>query len=118
MAAVISASPKAVMMISRSNSLLTLKCELLVQMTKQSYASLFTLTIGFIPISIKRLLCNFDCTPTSRVENCHRKLVLSRDHFSNYLEEHDVEVFFLQTALLKFILYHDKRIKVSVVLKS
>ena len=41
---------------SRSNSLLTLKCELLFQTTEQSYSSLFTLTIGFIPMSIKRLL--------------------------------------------------------------
>ena len=46
---------------SRSNSLLTLKCEQLFQMTKQ----LFTLTIGFIPISIKRLFRNFDCKPVS-----------------------------------------------------
>ena len=35
-----------------SNSLLTFKCELLFQMTKQSYPSSFTLAIGFI--SIKR----------------------------------------------------------------
>ena len=45
---------------SQSNSVLTLKRELLFQMTKQSYPFLFTLTIGFIPISVKRLLCNFD----------------------------------------------------------
>ena len=34
---------------SRSNSLLTLKSELLFQMTEQSYPRLLTLTIGFIP---------------------------------------------------------------------
>ena len=39
---------------SRSSSLLTVKCELLFQMTKQSYLYLFTLTIDFI-------VCNFDC---------------------------------------------------------
>ena len=69
---------------SRSNSLLTLKCELFFQMTKQSYRSLFTLTmtIGFI-------VCDFDCKPMSLVRNWHRQLVLSRDHFSNYLKQHD-----------------------------
>ena len=54
---------------SQFNSLLTLKCELLFQMTEQSYPSLFTLTIGFIPISIKRLLSNFDYKPMSVVKN-------------------------------------------------
>ena len=54
---------------SRSNSLSTFKCELLFQMTKQSYSSLFTLTIGFIPMSIKRLLCDFDYKPVSLVKN-------------------------------------------------
>ena len=33
---------------SRSNSLLTFKCELFIQMTEQSYSLLFTLTVGFI----------------------------------------------------------------------
>ena len=51
---------------SRSNSLLTFKCELFIQMTEQSYSSLFTLTIGFIPMSIKRLLCDFH--PLKRVK--------------------------------------------------
>ena len=50
---------------SRFNTLLALKCKLLFQMTEQSYPSLFTLTIGFIPISIKRLLCNLDYKPVS-----------------------------------------------------
>ena len=50
---------------SRSNSLLTSKCELLVQMIKQSYPSLFTLIIGLTPISIKILLCNFDVNLSS-----------------------------------------------------
>ena len=45
-----------------SYSLLTFKCELLLQMTKQSYPSLFTLTIGFI-------VCNSDCKPMSLVKN-------------------------------------------------
>ena len=81
---------------SLSNSLLTLKCELLFQMTKQLYPSLFTLTIGFI-------VCNFDCKPMSLVRNWHRQLVLSRDYFGNYLEQHDEKTLFLQTALLKFI---------------
>ena len=68
---------------SRSNSLLlTLKCELLFQMTEQLYPSLFTLTIGF-------LVCNFDCKLMSLVRNWHRQLVLPRDHFSNYLKQHD-----------------------------
>ena len=54
---------------SRSDNLLTFKCELLFQMTEQSYSSLFTLTIGFIPMSIKRLLCDFDYKPMSLVKN-------------------------------------------------
>ena len=38
---------------SRSNSLLpALECELLLQVTEQTYPSLFTLTIGIILISI------------------------------------------------------------------
>ena len=41
---------------SRSKSLFILKCELLFQMTEQSYTSLFTLTIGFIPV-ISHKLC-------------------------------------------------------------
>ena len=45
---------------SQSNSLLTFKCQLLFQMTAQSYPSMFTLIIGFMPMSIKRLLCDFD----------------------------------------------------------
>ena len=49
---------------SRSNSLLTLKCELLIQMTEQ-----FTPTIGFITISTERLLCDFDYEPMSLVKN-------------------------------------------------
>ena len=73
---------------SRSNSLLTLKCELLFQMAEQSHPSLFTLTIGFIPISIKRIVCNLDYKPMSLMKNFHRKLVMSRDHFSNYLKQH------------------------------
>ena len=44
----------------RSNSVLTFKCGLLFQMIEQSYSSLFTLTNGFNPMSIKRLLCDFD----------------------------------------------------------
>ena len=54
---------------SRSNSSLAFKCELLFRMTEQSYSSLFTLTIGFIPMSIKRLLCDFDYKPMSPVKN-------------------------------------------------
>ena len=54
---------------SRLNSLLTFKCELLFQMTEQSYPSLFTLTIGFIPMSIKRLLGHFDYKPLSLLKN-------------------------------------------------
>ena len=54
---------------SQSNSLLTLKCELLFQMAEQSYPSLFTLTIGFIPISTERLFCDFDYKPVPLVKN-------------------------------------------------
>ena len=50
---------------SRSNSLLTFKRELLFQMTQQSYSSFFTLTSGFIPMSIKRFLCDFEYKPVS-----------------------------------------------------
>ena len=38
---------------SRPNSLSIFKCELFIEMTEQSYSSLFTLTIGFIPMSIE-----------------------------------------------------------------
>ena len=87
------------------NSLLSLKCGFLFQMLKQSYPSLFKLTAGFIPISIKRHLCNFDYKPMSLMKNWHRQFLLSRDHFSNYLKEHDeAKALFLQTVLLKFIL--------------
>ena len=50
---------------SRSDSLLTFKCEVLFQMNEQSYSSLFTLTNSFIPMSIKRLLCDFEYKPMS-----------------------------------------------------
>ena len=53
---------------SRLNGLMILKCELLFQITEQSYLSLFTLTDGFILISIKRLLCNIDYEPMSLTE--------------------------------------------------
>ena len=49
------------------NSLLTLKCELLFQMTEQSCLSLFTLTISFIPVSIKRLLCDSDYVSSEKL---------------------------------------------------
>ena len=62
----------------------------------QSYPSLFTLTAGFI-------VCKFDCKPMSLVRNWHRQLVLSRDHFSNYLKQHDEKTLLLQTTLSKFI---------------
>ena len=84
---------------SQSDSLLTLKCELLFQMIEQSCPSLLnTLTIGFIPISSKRLLCNIDYKPMFLVKNWHRHLVLSRDYFLNYLKQHDEK-----TVLLKFL---------------
>ena len=54
---------------SRSNSLWTFKCELFIKMTEQLYSSFFTLTIGFIPMSIKRLPCDFDYKPMSLVKN-------------------------------------------------
>ena len=79
---------------SLSNSLLTLKCELLFQMTEQSYLSLFTMRIGFIPISIKRHFRNFDFKPMSIVKNRHKQLVLFRDYFSNNLEQHDEKTLF------------------------
>ena len=47
-------------------------------MNKQSCPSLFTLTIGFIPMSIKRHFCNFDCESMSLVKSRHRHMVLSR----------------------------------------
>ena len=37
-------------------------------MAEQSYPSLFTLTVGFIPLSVKRLLCDFDYKPMSLVK--------------------------------------------------
>ena len=78
---------EAMMKNSRSNSLLTSKCKLLFQMAKQSYPSLFTLTVGFV-------VCNLDCKPMFLVRNLHRQLVLSRDHFSNYLKQHDEKTLF------------------------
>ena len=36
-------------------------------MTEQSYPSLFTLTIDFIPMSIERLLCDFDYKPSEKL---------------------------------------------------
>ena len=53
---------------SRSNNLLTFKCELF-QMTEQSYPSLLTLTVCSVPMSIKRFLCDFDCKPMSLAKN-------------------------------------------------
>ena len=79
----------------RSNNLLTLKCELLFQMTKHSYPSLFTLTTGFV--------CNSDCKLMSLVRIWHRQSVVPRDHFSNYLKQHQERTLFLQTASLKFM---------------
>ena len=70
-------------------------------MTKQSYPSLFTLTIGFIPLSIKRLLCNFDCKLMSPVENWHRLLVLPGDHFSIYLKQHDEKTLFSANCFIE-----------------
>ena len=64
-------------------------------MAKQSYPSLFTLTIGFV-------VCNFDCKPMSLVRIWHRQLVLSRDHFSNYLKQHKERTLFLQTASVHY----------------
>ena len=95
---------------SQSISLLTLKCDLSVQMTKQSYSSLFKLTVGFIPISIKN--CDFDCKSISLVKNCHRQLVLSRDRFSNYLKQHDERLFFCKLLYWNSCGKHDKRIKI------
>ena len=66
-------------------------------MTKQSYTSLFTLTI----------FSNY----MSPVKNFHRQLVLSRDHFSNYLNQHDEKTLFLQNC---FIEVH----KVNVIKES
>ena len=64
---------------SRSNSLLTFKCELLFQMTVQLYLSLFTFTIGFIPMSIKRLV--FDYKPVSSKKLAHvRGRVMKNKH--------------------------------------
>ena len=44
--------------------------------------------------------------------------MLSRDHFSNYLKQHDEKTLFLQTALLKYIVNMIKESKVQLVLKS
>ena len=63
-------------------------------MTEQSYFSLFTLIIGFVPVSIKRLHCDFDYNGYV----FSKKLVLSRDYFSNYLKQYDEKTLFLQTA--------------------
>ena len=79
-----------------------MKHELLFQMTEQSYPSLFTLTVGSIPNSIKRRLFNFGNKPMSLAKIDHRQLVLSRDHFLNYLKQDEGKTLFLQTALLKF----------------
>ena len=57
------------MKISQSDSFLTLKCELLFQMTAQSYLSLFTLTIVSISISeLKDFLLILAIGPMSLVK--------------------------------------------------
>ena len=37
----------------------------------------------------------------SLVKSQHKQLVLSRDHFSNYLKQHDEKTLFLQTAFIE-----------------
>ena len=91
---------------SASNSLLTLKCELLLQMIKQLYFFLFTLAIGFI-------VCNCDCKPMSSVRNWHRQLVLSMDHFSNYLKQHDEDSFSANCFIEVHIVNMIKKFKFS-----
>ena len=88
---------------SRSNSLFTFKCELLFQMTEQSYSFLFTLIIGFIPMSIKRLTCYFIINLCLYSEKLAQVISAVQGLFSNYLKQHDEKTLFLQTALLKFI---------------
>ena len=53
----------------RPNGLLTLKCELLFQMTGELYLFLFTPTVGSIQFSIERHLCNLDYKPMPLVKN-------------------------------------------------
>ena len=77
-------------------------------MTEQSYPSLFALTIGVTPISIKRLFSNLDYKLMSLVKNKHKQLVLSRNHFSNYLKQHDEKTLFLQTVLLSITIFIKK----------
>ena len=86
---------------SRSNSLLTSKCELLLQMTVQLYPSLFTFTISFIPMSIKRLV--FDYKPVSGEKLAH-VIGSAQDFFSNYLNNMMKRLFFCKLHL--FIKIH------------
>ena len=71
-------------------------------MTKQSYPSLFALTIGFIPISSERLLCNFNCEPLTS-EKLPQAISAIQGQFLKLLKQYDEETLFLQTAFLKFI---------------
>ena len=67
-------------------------------MTKQSYPSLFTLTIGVI-------VCNFDCEHMSLVKNLHRQLAVGaiQGPFPKLFKQQDEKTLFLETASLKFI---------------
>ena len=87
-------------------------------MTEQSYPYLFTLAIGFIPISIERLLYNFYCKLISPVKNCDKQLMLSRDHFSDYLKQHDEKILSANCFIDGSYSKQNKRIIVKLVLKS
>ena len=65
-------------------------------MAEQSYRSFFTLTIGVLVQS--QLKDFFVILIISLLKNEYRQLVLSKDHFSNYLKQLDEK-----TAFLKFI---------------
>ena len=75
-------------------------------MTEQSYPSLFALTIGVTPISNKRLFCNLDYKLMSLVKNKHKQLVLSRNHFSNYLKQHDEKTLFSANCFIEYYNFH------------
>ena len=69
-------------------------------MIKQSYPSLFTLTIGFIPVSIKRLLCNFVYKPVSS-EKLAKAFSGIQGSFLKLFKSNDEKTLYLQIALFE-----------------
>ena len=69
-------------------------------MTEQSYTSLFTLTIGFVAMQIKRLLCDFTYVFSEKLAQV---ISAVQGLFLNLFKQLDEKTLFLQTAVLKFI---------------